>query len=230
MTLSDQYHVCDPQMSQILLNFSDYDGSKDSHHVMSFEQRFPVSSHRLKIKLEIPGLKSTVENIVKRGGSKFFIQHRTTTTTEGEKFLRNYEQWYSILVMKDYSKSAVEKQVQMKTRLDADCVGINEIPNTDPLCYTIQQGVGVMDGTTVPSTGTSGIGLSSLRSSTSATAATDGAAAASATQPQTLVNRTLYRPTDFLERLKHYQKEIYIALRANIGTHLDPTAEAARDN
>jgi hypothetical protein len=69
-----------------------------------------------------------------------------------------------------------------------------------------------------------------LRSSASATAATDGAAAASVTQPQTLVNRTQYRPTDFLEKLKHYQKEIYIHLRANLGTHLDATAEAELTN
>ena len=41
-----------------------------------------------------------------------------------------------------------------------------------------------------------------------------------------MVNTTQYRPTDFLSKLKHYQKQVYIILRANVGKHMDPTASA----
>ena len=223
-------------MSQLSFNFGDYDGSKKNRHVLSFAQKFPTSAHRLKSSFEIPELKELVKHRVNELSlSKYFILHKITTTTEGEKFLRLFESWNVIAMVRDYSKNDPQKLKAMKARLDEDCIGLIDRPNSDSRCYEAVAGVAVADATdatatAAPAATAPSIGPASLRSATADTE--DSAAAASATAPmgQTIVNRTQYRPTPFLNMLKHYQTEIYIRLRITIGKYLDPTAAAELHN
>ena len=218
----------DPQMSRQLYapDFSDYDGTKVYTPEASFAIRFPKALKKLKCTMEIPGIDKLIQKMVASGGSKYFIQHKITTTTEGTKFLNNYEQWNVVSLMQKVKLSNSE-MVGLKDRLDEDCVGITDRPFTDPLCYTAHVGVQVLDTGGTPSTATTSatapsITTASLRSA--AAASTETAAAASATQ--TMVNRTQYRPTDFLNQLKLYQEQIYVWLRANIKTYLDSNASS----
>ena len=126
------------------------------------------------------------------------------------KFLNNYEQWNIATLMQKIKLSSSE-MVGLKNRLDEDCVGATDRPYTDPLFYTAHVGVQVLDTAGTPSTDDTNatapsITTASLRSASAAS--TETSAAASATQ--TMVNRTQYRPTDFLNQLKLYQEGLYV--------------------
>ena len=115
---------------------------------MSFTEKFPVSASRLDTTFEIPELKELIKKRVNDlGESKYFIQHKITSTIEGEKFLKSFESWNVIARVREYSKNNPQKQNAMKTRLDEDCVGIKERPNTDSMCYETVAGVGIADAT-----------------------------------------------------------------------------------
>ena len=141
------------------------------------------------------------------------------------KFLNNYEQWNIATLMQKIKLSSSE-MVGLKNRLDEDCAGTMDRPFTDPLCYTAHVGVQVLDTAGTPSTATTSATARSITTASlrSATGATGTAVAASATQ--TMVNRTQYRPTDFLNQLKLYQEQLYVWLRANIETYLDSNASS----
>ena len=209
------------------LDFSDYDGSKTYTPAASFAVKFPKALKRLKEQVELPGIQTLISNRVAQGKSKFFIQHKITTTTEGKKFFQNYETW-NIQTLMQKVKMKPHEIIGLKNRLDEDCVGTTDRPYDDPLCYTAHAGVQVVDAGSTPSataaagTTTPTITSASLRSA-SATTTTAGAAAASATQ--NIVNQTQYRPTDFLAQLRLYQEQLYVWLRVNIQNYLDPVAK-----
>ena len=220
-------------MSQLSFNFGDYDGSKKGRHVKPFEQKFPIAASKLKASFSIPELTEFIKKRVSElGEPRHFIQHKITTTTEGIKFLRNFELWNVTAIVKTFAKNDPQKQEAMKIRLDEDCIGLTERPNEDSLCYEAIAGVGVAQtpGATTTGTAAPSIGPSSLRSAAATATGTDAAAAATTPAGQTIVNRTQYRPTEFLNLLKHFQNEIYVRMRISIGDHLDSTAKAELQN
>ena len=107
------------------LDFSDYDGTKTYTPEASFAVRFPKAIKRLKSTMDLPGIDKLIQKMVAAGGSKYFIQHKITTTTEGTKFLNNYEQWNVATLMQKIKLSSSE-MVGLKNRLDEDCVGTTD--------------------------------------------------------------------------------------------------------
>ena len=80
-------------MSQLFHNdFSDYDGSKKTKHVMTYADKFPVATARLRAPVTtIAGMKDLIKKRKANGESEYFIVHRETNTIEAKRFLRNLE-------------------------------------------------------------------------------------------------------------------------------------------
>jgi len=73
-------------MSQLTLDFSDYDGSQKHRHIMSSAEKFPVATRRLKNGfVTLPGIDKLMLDRVSRQQSRYFIQHKITTTDEGKR-------------------------------------------------------------------------------------------------------------------------------------------------
>ena len=120
-------------MAQLTLDFSDYDGSQKHRHIMSSAEKFPVATRRLKNGfVALSGIDKLVTNRVARGKSKFFVQHKITTTDEGARFIKNYENWHVLTICSKTKLKDKQKINDLTLRLDSDCVGAQDRPNEDP--------------------------------------------------------------------------------------------------
>ena len=222
MSINTLIHVCDPQMSQssFILDFSDYNGDRNSGP-QTFADRFPISWKKLKqTVVKLPGLDNLQKQLVAAGKPKKFITHHKTTKDDVKKFLRNYVNWhvqYLMATSKIYASNPAMKE-DMKRRLDEDPIGLKDRPHSDVLCYTTHTGVQVADTSTPAGQSAADVVTRSASAAASATADV------TATAP-TVVNHTQHVPTDFYNKLKHYQKQLYITLRVNITDQMDPTAK-----
>ena len=222
-------------MSQLFHNdFSDYDGSKKTKHVMTYADKFPVSTARLRAPLTtITGMKDLIKKRKLNGESEYFIVHRETNTIEAKRFLRNLELWEVNELMKALKNpSDPVKQRGLKERLDEDPVGVKDRPYTDTLCYTATEGVRLLEsGTDVTEQLSGAMRASAVLTSPpvtrsaaaggTGTSEDDPGSDAEAPQQQIMVNRTQYRTTNFHEQLKTHQEELYIRLRSDLPSYMD---------
>ena len=81
-------------MSQLYgIDFSGLDGAQQSTTVMSYAERFPNSTRRLRTSVvSIPGMDKNIQARVERDLSKHFIQYEITTNVDARTFLDRYEE------------------------------------------------------------------------------------------------------------------------------------------
>ena len=129
------------------------------------------------------------------------------------------------------------KQRGLKERLDEDPVGVKDRPYTDTLCYTATEGVRLLEsGTDVTEQLSGAMRASAVLTSPpvtrsaaaggTGTSEDDPGSDAEAPQQQIMVNRTQYRTTNFHEQLKTHQEELYIRLRSDLPSYMDPTSSS----
>ena len=255
MALNDQ---CQPHVpyrmarKQWELNFSMYDGSRRGVTRKSFGERFPITTARLQERFTLPGVEAAIKRMKERGKSGFFIEHDKTTHTDVRTFFKNYELWN----IKHRLNTAVRglssaQAYDLFERLQREPVGANDPPKEDAKCYTadtvMQTATAVLPATTgaapptvSASTAPAPAAGATLRSgatlpppsSTAAAPAPAPATTPGATLPimSALVNTTIYRATTFLGTMQFHQKELYIAMRNNLGDYMDAAAKCTYEN
>ncbi len=122
------------------------------------------------------------------------------------------EKWFVTHVLKGKFKNEPGKKDHMHKLLMNDPVGVMEPDKNDPFCWTKSTVVApAEDG---PADDTSEGADAPVTRSAASASATDTTAAT--TQPTPLVTKTEHRQTDFQINLKHFQRSIYLHLRATI--------------
>ena len=219
------------------LDFSGLDGKQQNTTVMSYEERFPVSMRKLRTSaVTIPKIDELIQKRIDKGLSKHFIQYEVTTTTDAKMFLQRFEEWMVIMLVAKVHRSKREEEARnLHVRLLKDPVGALAPDLEDELCYIRRTSIQVVE----PDNDAAGADPSTSRATTPAVtrsrgdapttgdASTDAASTTgSPTTTQVMTNTTQYLQTDFLQKLRRSQEDIYLRLRVNLAERMDNTAQS----
>ena len=216
------------------LDFSGYDGSQVSVVKRTFTRNFPRSARQLSAKpLSLPGIDTLKEERVQRGLSKFFIQNKKTTTTEGTEFFRRFQEWILRTLLNNAKGLSDIDAENLLHRLSLDPIGTKTPDQSDAILWKAIPGTRVADTGTVSAAGTAtGTALPAPRRSSRVAGAPTAATAARATVPATaaplpVVNTIHYEATPLQVKYQHYQKELYVMFRVNIPAYIDNPGRSA---
>ena len=134
------------------IDVSAYDGSQANVVKMSFQQRFPITTNRLRVKTLIPDVEALRDKRAQNGLTRSFIRYQKTTTIEAVKFLRTYETWMTTTLLNNATGLNDLDGSHLMTRLQIDPVGVKDPDYTDTLLWTANKVVQVADPATAAAT------------------------------------------------------------------------------
>ena len=216
------------------LDFSGYDGTQVNVVKRTFTETFPRSTQHLSTKpLNLPGIEALRDQRVQRGKSKFFIQNKKTTTTEGTEFFRRFQGWMLRTLLNNAKGLSDIDAENLLHRLNLDPIGTKPPNKSDTILWKAIQDTRVVSTGTASAAGTAtGTALPAPRRSTRVAGAPAAATTATVTVPATaapppVVNTVYYEATMLQKKYQHYQKELYIMFRVNIPGYIDNPGRSA---